>query len=173
MFSKKATKKSQNLLCRFDVYLVSIKLTAKILLFFVAFFENINFIKGYCSEVAQDLKTVSFTFSLFQSEKRFWQTMLAIYCFHSDFIFSEIIDKKLPYVTLKRPYSPLLNSLSYNRSVFNTPYKFWIKVQRADLTCDVIRKVPPFVLSKLWILVADWSMHCSRDTFLIKLRLFL
>ena len=45
------------------------------------------------------------------------------------------------------------------------------KVQRVDLTCDVIRKVAPFVLSKLRILVADWSMHWSRDTFLIKLRL--
>ena len=49
--------------------------------------------------------------------------------------------------------------------------KFDFKVQRAVLTCDVIRKVAPFVLSKLWILVADWSMHWSRDTFLIKLRL--
>ena len=29
------------------------------------------------------------------------------------------------------------------------------KVQRADLTCNVIRKVASFVLSKLWILVAD------------------
>ena len=47
-----------------------------------------------------------------------------------------------------------------------------IKVQRADLTCDVIKKVAPFVLSKLWILVADWSMGLSRDTFLIKLRLY-
>ena len=46
------------------------------------------------------------------------------------------------------------------------------KVQRADLTCDVIRKVAPFVLSKLWILVADWSLHRSHDTFLIKLRLY-
>ena len=46
------------------------------------------------------------------------------------------------------------------------------KVQRADLTCDGIKKVAPFVLSKLWILVADWSMHWSRDTFLIKLRLY-
>ena len=26
---------------------------------------------------------------------------------------------------------------------------FDLKVQRADLTCDVIKKVPPFVLSKL------------------------
>ena len=47
------------------------------------------------------------------------------------------------------------------------------KVQRADLTCDVIKKVAPFVLSKLWILVADWSMRWSRDTFLIKLQLYL
>ena len=46
------------------------------------------------------------------------------------------------------------------------------KVQRANLTCDVIRKVALFVLSKLWILVADWSMRWSRDTFLIKLRLY-
>ena len=46
------------------------------------------------------------------------------------------------------------------------------KVERADLTCDVIRKLAPFVLSKLWILVADWSMCWSRDTFLIKLRLY-
>ena len=45
------------------------------------------------------------------------------------------------------------------------------KVQRADLTCDVIRKVALFVLSKLLILVADWSMRWSHDTFLIKLRL--
>mgnify|MGYP001188682732 CR=1 FL=1 len=44
-------------------------------------------------------------------------------------------------------------------------------VQRTDLTCDVIRKVAPFVLSKLCILIADWSMLWSRDTFLIKLRL--
>ena len=29
------------------------------------------------------------------------------------------------------------------------------------------------MLSKLWILVADWSMHWSRDTFLINLRLYL
>ena len=42
---------------------------------------------------------------------------------------------------------------------------------KVHLTCDVIRKVTPFVLSKLWILVADWSMHWSPDTFLIKLRL--
>ena len=28
------------------------------------------------------------------------------------------------------------------------------------------------VLSKLWILGADWSMHWSRDMFLIKLRLY-
>ena len=47
------------------------------------------------------------------------------------------------------------------------------KVQRADLTCDVIKKLAPFVLSKLWILVADWSMRWSRDTFLIKLRLYI
>ena len=47
------------------------------------------------------------------------------------------------------------------------------KVERADLMCDVIKKVAPFVLSKLWILVADWSMSWSRDTFLIKLRLYL
>ena len=38
--------------------------------------------------------------------------------------------------------------------------------------CDVIRKVAPFVLSKLWILVTDWSMHWSCDTFHIKLRLY-
>ena len=44
------------------------------------------------------------------------------------------------------------------------------KVQRADLTCDVIKKLAPFALSKLWILVADWSMRWSRDTFLLKLR---
>ena len=47
------------------------------------------------------------------------------------------------------------------------------KVQRADLTCDVIRKSAPFVLSKLCILVADWSMRWSSDTFLIKLRLYM
>ena len=35
------------------------------------------------------------------------------------------------------------------------------------------QKLAPFVLSKLWILVADWSMHWSRDTFLMKLRLYL
>ena len=46
------------------------------------------------------------------------------------------------------------------------------KVQRADLTRDIIKKVDSFVLSKLWILVADWSMHWSHDTFLIKLRLY-
>ena len=44
-------------------------------------------------------------------------------------------------------------------------------VQRTDLTCDIIRKVAPFVLSKLCILVADWLMLWSRNTFLIKLRL--
>ena len=49
--------------------------------------------------------------------------------------------------------------------------KLYVKVQRADLTCDVIKKLAPLVLSKLWILVPDWSMHWSRDTFLIKLRL--
>ena len=38
--------------------------------------------------------------------------------------------------------------------------------------CDVIKKLAPFVLSKLWILVADWSMRWSRDTFLIKLWLY-
>ena len=37
---------------------------------------------------------------------------------------------------------------------------------------DVIKKVALFVLSKLSILVADWSMRWSRDTFLIKLRLY-
>ena len=43
----------------------------------------------------------------------------------------------------------------------------------ADLMCDVIRNsLRPFVLSKLWILVTDLSMHWSRDTFLIKLRLY-
>ena len=46
------------------------------------------------------------------------------------------------------------------------------KVQRADLTCDVIKKLAPFVLNKLWILVADWSMRWSCETFLIKLRLY-
>ena len=46
------------------------------------------------------------------------------------------------------------------------------KVQGADLMCDVIRKVAPFVLSKLWIIVADWSMRWSRDTLLKKLRLY-
>jgi len=46
------------------------------------------------------------------------------------------------------------------------------KVPRADLTCDVIRKVAPFVLSKVWILVAHWSMRWSRDMFLIKLQLY-
>ena len=40
------------------------------------------------------------------------------------------------------------------------------KVQRADLTCDVIKKLAPFVLSKLWILVADWSIRWSRDMLL-------
>ena len=55
--------------------------------------------------------------------------------------------------------------------VFSVSNSF-IKVQRADLTCDVIRKVTPFVLRKLWILVADWSMRWSRDTFLIKLQLY-
>ena len=68
----------------------------------------------------------------------------------------------------------------HSRSVF-----FWLlfwsasmyhivasKVQRADLKCDVIKKVAPFVLSKLWILIADWSMRWSRDTFLLKLRLY-
>ena len=48
-----------------------------------------------------------------------------------------------------------------------------IKVQRVDLMCDVIRKIAPFVLSKLWRLVADWSMRWSCDTFLIKLRLYI
>ena len=48
--------------------------------------------------------------------------------------------------------------------------KFITNVPRADLTRDVIKKVAPFVLSKLWILVAHWSMRWSRDTFLIKLR---
>ena len=43
------------------------------------------------------------------------------------------------------------------------------KVHRANLTYDVIWKVAPFVLSKLWILIADWSMRWSRDTFIIKL----
>ena len=47
------------------------------------------------------------------------------------------------------------------------------KVQRADLTWDVIKKLAPFVLSKLLILVADWSMGWSQDTFLIRLRLYL
>ena len=47
-----------------------------------------------------------------------------------------------------------------------------VKVQRADLTCDVIKKLAPFVLSKLWILITDWSMRWSCDTFLIKLRLY-
>ena len=46
------------------------------------------------------------------------------------------------------------------------------KVQRADLTCDVIKKLAPFVLSKFWILVSDWSMCWSHDTFLIKLQLY-
>ena len=44
--------------------------------------------------------------------------------------------------------------------------------QRTDLMCDVTKTLAPFVLSKLWILVADWSMHWSHDTFLIKLRLY-
>ena len=49
---------------------------------------------------------------------------------------------------------------------------FHHKVQRADVTCDVIKKFALFVLSKLWILVADWSICWSRDTFLMKLRLY-
>ena len=59
---------------------------------------------------------------------------------------------------------------------FDPPHFSWsisLKVQRADLMCDIIRKVPPFVLSKLWILVADWSMRRSCDTFLIKVWLYL
>ena len=47
-----------------------------------------------------------------------------------------------------------------------------VKVQRADLMCDVIKKLAPFVLSKLWILIADWLMRWSHDMFLIKLRLY-
>ena len=45
MFSKKCTKRIWNLHRRFDVYLVSVKLTVKILSFFVAFLENMNFKK--------------------------------------------------------------------------------------------------------------------------------
>ena len=41
-----------------------------------------------------------------------------------------------------------------------------VKEKRADHTCDVIKKVAPFVLSKLCILIADWSMRWSRDTTL-------
>ena len=52
---------------------------------------------------------------------------------------------------------------------YNYFMQLTFKVQRADLTCDVIRKVAPFVLSKLWTLVTDWSMRWSRDMFLIKL----
>ena len=33
-----------------------------------------------------------------------------------------------------------------------------IKVQRADLTCDVIRNSLRLCFGKIWILVADWSM---------------
>ena len=47
------------------------------------------------------------------------------------------------------------------------------KVHRADLMCDVIKKLALFVLSKLWILVADWPMRWSCDTFLIKFRLYM
>ena len=47
-----------------------------------------------------------------------------------------------------------------------------IQVQRVNLTCDVIKKLAPFALSKLWILVADRSMRWSHDTFLKKLRLY-
>ena len=66
----------------------------------------------------------------------------------------------------RQPTSPTQHSVSFSQN-FNLH-----KVQRADLLCDVIRKFAPFVLSKLWILVADWSMHWSFDTFLIKLRLY-
>ena len=48
-----------------------------------------------------------------------------------------------------------------------------IKSRGPILQCDIIKKLGPFVLSKLWILLADWSMRWSRDTFLKKLRLYL
>ena len=69
----------------------------------------------------------------------------------------------------------LRHSLNYREHlVFTVKSRdFWgAKVKRADLTCDVIKKVAPFVLSKLWILIDDWSMCWSRDTVLIKLRLY-
>ena len=84
-----------------------------------------NFIKEYIVQTGQQFHQY---FSLFQSER----TILINNVGHilipfRFFFFSEIISKKLQFVTMKRPYSPLLNSLSYNSSVFNTPYKFWIK----------------------------------------------
>ena len=35
---------------------------------------------------------------------------------------------------------------------------FTTNFYETDVTCDVIRKVPPFVLSKLLILIADWRL---------------
>ena len=45
------------------------------------------------------------------------------------------------------------------RCTFFRTRKYLCKVERADLTCDVIKKVAPFVLSKLWILVARWLVN--------------
>ena len=61
-----------------------------------------------------------------------------------------------------------LESLTTITRIVYMSSSFWlldhmIKVQRADLMCDVNKKLAPFVLSKLWILVADWSMHVTRQ----------
>ena len=84
-------------------------------------------------------------------------------------------ENKLDPTAVRFPYEDDILIFNQSRLMINlegTVYILDSKVQRAHLTCDVIRKVAPFVLSKLWILVADWSMRWSRDTFLIKLRLY-
>ena len=68
-------------------------------------------------------------------------------------------------------YDDKLMCLVYYLSPLPPPKKISLYTL-VPLMCDDIKKLAPFVLSMLWILVADWSMPWSRDTFLIKLRLY-
>ena len=102
----------------------------------------------------------------------YYKLLYTIACLVFAFINLEISQSIV--MSISTLFFPAHGRLSHSRTSSRHWDSFALsKVQRADLTCDVIRKVAPFVLSKLWVLIDDWSMCWSRDTFLIKLRLYL
>ena len=79
-----------------------------------------------------------------------------------------VCSPKLYLVTIDSQ-SKALSAVSVSRQIFwGRGHKLYLKAKGPilRLTCDVIRKVALFVLSKLWILVDNWSMCWSRERFL-------